>query len=164
MEPLSLEFTVYGTPIPQGSTKAFLPKGWTRPIVTADNKKTKPWRQEIAGACLEAMGDKHHPALGNTDLMPAGRNVPIRIEVRFFFPRPKSVKALDKTTKPDLDKLIRSALDALTGIAFDDDSQVTEVHACKLFGMPARMEIRITEADFPPAVQFSKPIGERLPF
>jgi Holliday junction resolvase RusA-like endonuclease len=153
-EPLSLEFTVYGTPIPQGSTKAFIPRGWTRPIVTADNKKTKPWRQEIAGAALNALGKQSA----------AGRDVPVRVEVRFFFPRPKSVKKLDKTTKPDLDKLIRSALDALTGIAFEDDSQVTEVHACKLFGTPARMEIRISEADFPPAVQFSKPIGERLPF
>jgi Holliday junction resolvase RusA-like endonuclease len=142
-EPLSLEFTVYGVPIPQGSTKAFLPKGWTRPIVTADNKKTKPWRQEIAGAALNALGKQSA----------VGRDVPVRVEVRFFFPRPKSVR-----------KLIRSALDALTGIAFEDDSQVTEVHACKLFGTPARMEIRISEADFPPAVQFSKPIGERLPF
>jgi crossover junction endodeoxyribonuclease RusA len=154
---LSIEFTVYGLPVPQGSTRAFIPRGWKRAIVTADNKKTKPWRQEIAGACYAAIGRQAG----------AGPNVPIRIEVRFFFPRPKSLKksVLDKTTKPDIDKLVRAALDALTGIAFDDDSQVTELHACKLFGTPPRMEIKITEADVPPASDRAhEPINEALPF
>jgi Holliday junction resolvase RusA-like endonuclease len=152
---LSLEFTVWGVPVPQGSMKAFLPKGWDRPIVTADNKKTKPWRQEIAGAALAALGKQS----------PAGKNVPIRIEVRFFFPRPKSVKALDKTTRPDLDKLLRSLGDALTGILWQDDAQVTEIHACKLFGTPPRMEIKITEADVPAMVPAqSQSIKGLLPF
>jgi crossover junction endodeoxyribonuclease RusA len=139
MEPLSLEFTVFGIAAPQGSSRAFIPKGWKRAIITADNKKTKPWRQEIAGAAIAAMGDK----------TPAGKNVPVRIEVRFFFPKPQSVKALDKTTRPDLDKLLRSLGDSLTGIVWEDDAQITEIHACKLFGTPARMEIKISEADFP---------------
>jgi crossover junction endodeoxyribonuclease RusA len=141
--PLSVEFTVYGIPIPQGSTRAFVPKGWTRPIITAANAKTKPWRQEIAGACLKAMEWQHA----------AGSHVAIRIACAFYFPKPKSVKKsiTEKTTKPDLDKLIRSALDALTGIAFEDDSQVTELTASKHFGSPARMEIAIAEADLPPS-------------
>ncbi len=42
-----IEFTVYGVPIPQGSTKAFVPKGWTRPVVTHDSARTKPWRQAM---------------------------------------------------------------------------------------------------------------------
>ena len=84
---MKLLFTVYGVPIPQGSMKAFTPKGWTRPILTSDNKKTKPWRQEVAGAALEAMQ-------------------------RYGFEKPQSTKksVVAKTTKPDLDKLARSLL------------------------------------------------------
>ena len=35
---------------------------------------------------------------------------------------------------PDLDKLVRAALDALTGIVFGDDGQVCELYAHKLYG------------------------------
>lgn len=37
------------------------------------------------------------------------------------------------TVKPDTDKLIRSTLDALTGVAYDDDSQVVNISACKIY-------------------------------
>jgi len=32
-----LTFQVYGEAQPQGSAKAFIPKGWKRPILTSDN-------------------------------------------------------------------------------------------------------------------------------
>lgn len=130
-----LTFTVYGTPIPQGSTRAFIPKGWNRPIITADNAKTKPWRQEIAGVVLAEMER-------NGFQMIAGA---VRVEARFFFERPKSVKKGHKTTKPDIDKLMRSLFDALTGHVFKDDSQVTICSACKEFGSPARCEVEVEE-------------------
>src|SRR5271170_2147774 len=137
-----MRFVVYGTPVPQGSTRAFVPKGWTRPIITAANSKTKPWRQEIAGV---AQGAGIAPWVSGT---------PIRVVINFYFERPKSLKKaiVDKVTKPDLDKLARSALDALTGIAFTDDSQVVDLHVTKNFGSPARAEIVVEEA-LPPQVQ-----------
>jgi Holliday junction resolvase RusA-like endonuclease len=36
-------------------------------------------------------------------------------------------------TKPDVDKMVRVVLDALTGIAFMDDSQVVELRALKKY-------------------------------
>ena len=137
-----MRFTVFGIPVPQGSMRAFVPRGWKRPIITAANAKTKPWRQQIAGECLAAMGGAS-----------SGMNLPMRVEVRFYFPRPKSLKkgVTAKVTKPDLDKLIRAVLDSLTGIVFDDDSQVIEIVASKQFGLPPRMELEITEADLPPS-------------
>src|SRR5882724_2709257 len=152
-----MKFTVLGEPIPQGSLKAFVPKGWKRPILTSDNKKTKPWRQEIGQMCLECL--KGESA--------AGRGVPMRLLVAFYFSRPKSVKSLaEKTTKPDLDKLVRAVLDALTGIAYEDDSQVTEIMASKQYGYPARAEITLTEA-LPPEKPYERqPVKDnpRLPF
>jgi hypothetical protein len=41
-----------------------------------------------------------------------------------------------KTTKPDIDKLTRALHDALTGIAFEDDSQIIESKSCEVFGDP----------------------------
>ncbi len=41
--PAAVKFTVYGRPVPQGSTRSFIPKGWTRAVITTDNKKLKPW-------------------------------------------------------------------------------------------------------------------------
>ena len=152
-----LSFTVHGIPAPQGSTRAFIPKGWSRPIITAANKKTKPWRQEVAGAALTAM---------EKDLLScAGRNIAFRLIVVFRFQRPKSVKAsiLEKTTKPDTDKLIRSVLDALTGILWEDDSQVVEIIARKEFGTPSA-EITIQElGDLPPG-KMVKPDWIDVPF
>jgi crossover junction endodeoxyribonuclease RusA len=141
--PMTVQFTVYGIPIPQGSTKAFIPKGWNRAIITSDNKKTKPWRQEIAGTARDAM----------QGLSPAGRAIPISVRCCFYFDKPKSVKKSvnGKTTKPDVDKLARAVLDALTGITFDDDSQVTELYVMKRFGSPARAVIAVSEVTIPPS-------------
>jgi Holliday junction resolvase RusA-like endonuclease len=37
------------------------------------------------------------------------------------------------TRRPDLDKLIRSVLDAITGVLIQDDSQIVGLHAVKKY-------------------------------
>src|SRR5258708_39913276 len=105
-----LSFTVLGVPQPQGSTRAFVPKGWTRAIITSANSKNKPWRQEVASCALCEM-----QRMGFTK---CGKDVAVRVEVSFFFDKPKSVRKtqLDKVTKPDVDTLTRPVLDVVTGI------------------------------------------------
>ena len=49
------------------------------------------------------------------------------------------------TTMPDIDKLARCALDALTGIVFRDDAQIVDLHATKRYGEPERAELTIRE-------------------
>ena len=131
-----IKFTVYGVPQPQGSTRAFIPKGWSRPIITSANAKLKPWRQEVSGAALAAL---ERLAAG---LIEPWKD-PIAVSIDFYFDRPKSVKSMHKTTKPDIDKLERGVFDALTGIIFKDDSQVVRSAMTKQFGSPARAEISI---------------------
>lgn len=115
-----LTFTVYGQPQPQGSTRAFIPRGWNRPVITTDNKRLKPWRQEVAAVAREQMQD------AGADLVP--RPLAVRVEAQFYFARPKSAKKhqIDKTTKPDVEKLARALLDALSGICYEDDAQVSQ--------------------------------------
>jgi crossover junction endodeoxyribonuclease RusA len=74
----------------------------------------------------------------------------VRVEVCCFFARPKHTnkKIQCKTTKPDVDKLLRAVLDGLTGIAFDDDSQVVDARVFKYFGSPERVEIAFEETPY----------------
>jgi crossover junction endodeoxyribonuclease RusA len=62
-----------------------------------------------------------------------GRDIPIGVSVSVALPRPKSLprKQASHVKKPDLDKLIRAVLDALTGIGYEDDSQVVMIDAIK---------------------------------
>ena len=127
-----LSFTVVGVAQPQGSTRAFVPKGWARPIITTTNPQNKGWRQTIANcAALELQRAEH-----------AGRFFagPVCLEVVFYLPRPK--KFLSKkygqvevahTTRPDIDKLVRSCGDALTKVVWADDSQLTDLIARKRY-------------------------------
>jgi Holliday junction resolvase RusA-like endonuclease len=133
-----LWLSVIGEPIPQGSMKALMPKGGRFPVVMSDNKRTMPWRQQIAGTALATMNE--------LDYRKCDRSLPIAVELCFVFEKPKSAKKsiIAKTTKPDVDKLARNVLDALTGVVFEDDSQVTELKAVKVFGDTPGVNIRIT--------------------
>lgn len=115
--PMGLVFVVHGEPIPKGSTKAFVVKGRAR--VTNDNPRTRNWQALITDAALQAVGDEP-PLTG-----------PVHIGLHFTLPRPKTVKRTHPTVKPDLDKLARAALDALTGTVFTDDAQVLHLTATK---------------------------------
>lgn len=141
--PAFIAFTVYGTPIPKGSTRAFMPKGARFPIVTADNAKTKPWQEAIVAAAVEARN-------GGTPIAE-----PVTLYAIFYLPRPKSAprRVVYPAKKPDLDKLVRTLKDGLTraGI-YHDDGQVITVHAHKCFAGgqgdtqdngPPRMWVRV---------------------
>lgn len=133
---MNISFTVYGKPEPQGSMRAFVIKG--RPIVTSSNKNLKSWRQQVATAALVARDDVQGPSAAIWEGA-------VNVMVNFYFDKPKSVKRTYMTTRPDLDKLVRSVNDALTGIIFKDDSQVVACAAFKFYGSPARAEIQVEE-------------------
>lgn len=130
-----IQFTVFGKPEPQGSTRAFIPRGWTRPIITTSSKKMKPWRQQITGSAIDAKGIK----------LWKREEGGVRLHLIFFYSRPPSLakKWTLLNKKPDIDKLARCVLDALTGIAYEDDSQVIVLHTVKMYGTPERVEIGI---------------------
>jgi Holliday junction resolvase RusA-like endonuclease len=131
----SISFVVYGTPCPQGSMKAFIVRG--RAQVTSDNKKLKPYRQEVAGAAqVEAQKSGFF----------AAKHVPVLASYVFYFERPPSIprKRTRHVVTPDLDKLVRSTTDALTGILYKDDAQIVGYrNTGKFYGSPARVEITV---------------------
>lgn len=125
-----LSFTVLGTPAPQGS-KRHVGNG----IMVESSKLVRPWRDTIAWTAHEALAGAQ-PLAG-----------PVNVNVTFLLPRPKSHYRTGKhdaelrtdapvwsPKKPDLDKLLRALLDALTTAqVWGDDSQVASVHARKVY-------------------------------
>lgn len=122
----ALSFTVFGTAQPKGSARAFVPKGWKRAIVTSANPKNKGWQQLVAEAASQALNGQTFYTGGA-----------VRLTVVFSLPRPKSLpkKVSAHLKKPDLDKLVRSVKDALTKVVWQDDAQVTEIHAVKQYAV-----------------------------
>jgi Holliday junction resolvase RusA-like endonuclease len=70
---------------------------------------------------------------------------PVEVTIFFWLPRPKSVKRTQPMVKPDIDKLARCTLDALIGVAFDDDSRICDLRLSKYYaiagGEGARIEV-----------------------
>lgn len=126
----ALALDVIGTPAPQGSHRGFVVNG--RAVITQDNKKTKPWRQDVKATALSELATL-------TPWTPY--DGPVEVQITFRMPRPRyhygtgrnanQLKAtapafVDK--KPDIDKLTRSTLDALTEAGvWRDDSQVASM-------------------------------------
>ena len=127
----TVHFEVLGLPVAQGSMRAFVVKG--RPVITSASKNLNQWRQLVA--------------LRANDIAAAPFEGPVVIELNFRVPKPKSApkkKRIFATKRPDLDKLIRSVLDALTHVLYRDDSQVVQITAMKDYGPPG-VTVTVTE-------------------
>lgn len=139
-----MRFTVYGKPQPAGSKRGFVNRKTGKVIITDDAKSSRPWKQEVAGAAVAAMGER------------SPWDVPLEMSVTFYFARPKSHLKADGAVKPkapgwpsvrpDTTKLVRAVEDALTGIIFRDDALVVDQIASKRYGSPERCEIEVTAA------------------
>lgn len=116
-------FRVNGDPAPQGSKRAFVVNG--RAVLTESSTKVKPWRAAVVDAAVDAMNGRA-PLTG-----------PVTVMVSFRLAKPKSVKRDLPSVRPDLDKLARSTMDALTTAqVVADDSQVCDLWVSKRYGIP----------------------------
>ena len=117
------EFKVFEKPIPKGSINvygkrrySFVGSGKIKKLSRAIQEKAKEAGVTVASGA-------------------------VKVRMLFYFQRPKShytSKGLlrkgapsEYTKKPDTDKLERCVLDALTGVAYPDDSYVIDSHGSK---------------------------------
>ena len=68
----------------------------------------------------------------------------LSVELHFKLPKPKTVKRDFPNVEPDLDKLIRTVLDALTGVVFKNDSRVVHINAVKSYAVPGTEGVYIS--------------------
>lgn len=129
-------FTVYGQPVAQGSKKVI--RGH---LIEMADARLRSWRQDVAAQAHQQMETR--PWTGGID-----------VALTFWLPRPKNHYGTGKNAErlkasspsfpavhPDIDKLTRSVLDALTGICFEDDRQVVGLVVTKRYadGQPVGM-------------------------
>lgn len=140
---MALYIRVEGEPVPQGSVRAF-ERGGKVVSVAGNAGRLERWRGDIRSVARQAM--EGHEMLG-----PA-----VAVSCVFLFARPKShLRAngevreayQDAEPRPDIDKLVRAVLDALTGIAYRDDKHVVSLTAVKMYATISAATVTVTEAD-----------------
>jgi len=117
-----VRFTVPGKPAPKGSTRSFVSRTTGRVVTITDSVRLRDWTKQVAVAARAHKVTK------------APKGASVALNVRFIRRRPSGKRLRYPTTRPDLDKLMRALLDALTGVAYDDDAQVCLVMADKAWG------------------------------
>lgn len=133
------KFIVYGEP--QGKARPkFANRGKFVHVYTP--KKTADYEKLIR----EAYGDQQ-----KCD------DVPLRVEIFAYYPIPKSFSKKDRQgallqaklplVKPDVDNVSKVILDALNGLAYEDDKQVVTLVVNKFYGEEPRVEVAIYEIE-----------------
>ena len=128
--PRSFSTFVRGIPAPQGSKTPGVRSDST-PFLREANPNLKDWRTAV-GFVLQS------------EWRGAPMDGPLSVELNFGLLRPKSVSEKRRphpTVKPDLDKLGKAVLDALTGIVIGDDALVVEQHSTKEYSDEAGVSI-----------------------
>lgn len=121
----SITFFVAGTPVTQGSKKAFVVKGRAVIVENAD-RELKSWRTAVASEA------RRQDAFIDGAVM---------LTCRFFLRKPPSRPRRDlvpRGRRNDVDKLLRAVMDALTGVLFTDDGDVVYTSVGKLWASPDR--------------------------
>ncbi len=108
---------ITGTPKPQGSKKAFVIKG--KAILVDASEGNYEWRRVVTNELAN-----------DPDLI--RYKGAVNVSLSFFLEKAKSNKTNLMTQKPDIDKLARSVLDAMTNAELiEDDSRVIYLAASK---------------------------------
>lgn len=128
----TISFNAYGmTPAPKGSYRFV--RGHAIPM----SKREKPWRNLVSDCARIAMHKQQ--------FTPFSKGVPVSLRISFFMPRPKTVTRDMPTVPPDLDKLCRAVMDALTDAGvWHDDSQVIDLGATKIYASSDNIGAHIT--------------------
>lgn len=133
-----IQFSVFGKPEPGGSKKGFPVKRQTGGIGVAivdANPRVKAWQKTVRAAAEKAMKREGQEIMTG----------PLQVCMVFWLTKPKTVTRELPTARPDVLKLARAAEDALTGVVWKDDAQITEEAIEKKYGDPAGVLIQVTE-------------------
>lgn len=140
----SIRFSVLGTPVPQGSVRAYQSR-----VIANNAEALDSWRNDVA-----VTAQRHKPE--DWDI-----KAPVRLICLFVFPRPlhhfgtgknstklKPSAPKHHVTTPDLDKLLRSCSDAIgdavARVLLHNDSQICSIYAIKRYATDDFLGVHIT--------------------
>ena len=128
--PESFYFEVPGPFAVKGSTFSFKDR---RGIIRTktDSKHSKSFASAVQWAAKQA----------GVPMIPKGRGVTVSVVYSFARPKGRDRWRLDPCVRPDVDKLCRALMDALTGIAYHDDGQVVALSVRKIYAPTVRARV-----------------------
>jgi Holliday junction resolvase RusA-like endonuclease len=134
-----ISFIVYGEPTAQGRPR-FARRG--NFVTTYDPKKSKEYKDTVYSVAMQHRPPQ--PLLGALSVsIMCYRSIPKS------FSKKKAEMAesgeLLPVTKPDVDNYAKGIKDALKGVIWQDDSQVTFLSVSKRYSISPRVEISIRE-------------------
>lgn len=139
---MRIELFVRGRPRTAGSKSGFVNKNTGKVIFTPAGSRQKSWQESVRWTFLQSEYARTIPIDGA-----------IMVSLLYSFARPKShLTSKGKHTKsykhfpsvrPDIDKLNRAVLDALSGLAYKDDALIVSEVAMKEYGVPEGVRIII---------------------
>jgi Holliday junction resolvase RusA-like endonuclease len=157
-------FTVVGKPQTAGSKRSYVPQNKQtgqpyrdkhgRIVVSTvdDNRKGRDWKALVHDQAKQAA------EAGNRPVPVFSKPAAIAVTMVFIQPRPKShygtgrnaTKLKDSapaepTGKPDVLKLARAVEDAMSGVVYDDDCQITFEVIQKAYGERHECQVVISE-------------------
>lgn len=154
----AIRLTVFGAAQPQGNKTGFARAG---KVVMVEGRRPeareafKDWRSAVAAAGREWQADHGAVLLDE----------PLTLTAVFHLPKPSSAPKwkLWARGRPDVDKLARAVLDALTGVLWVDDSRVVSLHVQKPYAIdgPPRAEIVVERLGAIERASIAGPRAER---
>lgn len=131
------------------------PKGKARPRVNTNTRraytpeKTKQYEKTVQYSYLSA-----HPAGQRFHIGPCSVEIMACFAVPTSWSRKKQEMALmgllEPEVKPDCDNIAKAVLDALNGLAYKDDSQVTKLAVKKCYEKEGCVRVRICSGEVAP--------------
>lgn len=142
---MEITIEIAGNPVPKARARV------TKAGHAFTPTKTRKWEAMAAVLAQQEMRGKR-PISG-----------PVEVFVLCVFPIPASwprwkrtkalVGGIGHTTRPDADNVAKAATDALSGIVYRDDSQITDLIVRKCYGEIPSVTIRVRETGLLPAQQ-----------
>ncbi|AZN82235.1 RusA family crossover junction endodeoxyribonuclease [Lactiplantibacillus plantarum] len=136
-----IKHTFMLTPVQQQRPRA---THYGRSIRLYDPKAVKQFKQAIAEEAM--LTYRHQPLSGS-----------LAVALVFYRPVQQTLSKVEKqrridgkhlpVVKPDLDNYIKSFLDALHSIYWQDDALITDIVASKRYGRQPRIEIEVKEIE-----------------
>lgn len=140
---MKAEFIIPGEPKGKGRPRFSKRGGF---VSTYTPKETKSYEELVAGEYIRQCGN-----------ITADCNDCIHMEILACFGVPKSTNKANRLRmlmnlifplkKPDLDNIIKIIADALNGIAYKDDKQITRILAEKNYSDTPCVRVKITSID-----------------
>lgn len=134
-----IAFEIVGQPVAQGRPRAG--KSYSGKTVLYDPDKSRDFKQYV-----KFVASQHKPQ----ELITG----PIHLAVDVYRSTPKKYHTSPKqalieegkllpTSKPDIENYVKGVMDGMTGIIWQDDSQVVSLVARKFYSMTPRVEVKI---------------------